>query len=96
MNSMEAMASDCPQREIEVATELSGAEVVISVCDHGVGIPSAIKDRIFEPFFTTKPAGTGMGLAVCRTVVEEHEGRIWAETSNAGTAIRFTLKTSQS
>jgi signal transduction histidine kinase len=47
---------------------------------------------MFEPFFSTKPEGTGIGLAICRSIVEEHEGRIWAEPLDDGAAIYFVLK----
>jgi signal transduction histidine kinase len=50
---------------------------------------------MFEPFFTSKPEGTGMGLAICRSIIEAHDGRIWSEQSEQGTMFRFTLKVSK-
>jgi PAS domain S-box-containing protein len=94
MNGVEAMADSDSQREIDISTARESAnEMIVSVRDFGPGIELSIQERMFEPFFTTKPNGSGMGLAVCRTVIEEHEGRIWAENLEHGAAIRFTLKT---
>jgi PAS domain S-box-containing protein len=66
--------------------------LLISVSDTGIGIPTDKIDRIFDTFFTTKPQGTGMGLAISRSIVESHGGRLWA-TSNSGrgSTFRFTL-----
>jgi len=66
--------------------------LLISVSDTGIGIPTDKVDRIFDTFFTTKPQGTGMGLAISRSIVESHGGRLWA-TSNSGrgSTFRFTL-----
>jgi two-component system sensor kinase FixL len=64
--------------------------VVIS--DNGHGIPADRLPLIFEPFFTTKSNGTGIGLAVSKTIVESHGGRIWAENNpHGGATFRFTL-----
>ena len=66
--------------------------VEIAVGDAGHGIPADALARIFDPFFTTKPNGMGMGLAISRTIVEAHGGRLWAENRNGGgAAFRFTL-----
>ena len=60
--------------------------------DAGPGIPADTLARIFDPFFTTKPNGMGMGLAISRTIIEAHGGRLWAENkSDGGAAFRFTL-----
>jgi signal transduction histidine kinase len=66
--------------------------VQVAVEDSGVGIDSEIGDRIFQPLFTTKVNGMGMGLSICRSIVEAHRGRIWA-TPNLpfGTVFQFTL-----
>jgi signal transduction histidine kinase len=62
------------------------------VSDTGVGVPADKIDQIFDTFFTTKPQGTGMGLAISRSIVESHGGRLWA-TSNSerGSTFQFTL-----
>jgi signal transduction histidine kinase len=76
-----------------VATGLSGPETVqVSVEDSGPGLSAQARQHLFEPFFTTKPRGMGMGLLFCRSIVEGHGGRLWADDSTAGGAIfRFTL-----
>jgi hypothetical protein len=65
-----------------------GVQVLISVCDTGVGLPTGMADEIFNAFFTTKPQGSGMGLAISRSIVESHGGRLWA-TSNDGRGATF-------
>jgi signal transduction histidine kinase len=66
--------------------------VTVSVSDSGVGIPADKLDQIFSAFVTTKPAGTGMGLAISRTIVESHEGKLWAEANvGRGATFHFTL-----
>jgi PAS domain S-box-containing protein len=95
LNGMEAMASVAANRSLEILTaSASENEVQVTVRDHGAGLSEETKSHMFEPFFTTKPGGTGMGLAICRSIIEEHEGRIWADSFDDGTAIHFTLRTS--
>lgn len=92
-NGMEAMAENDAPKILEISTARGGPdEVLISVYDRGSGIPEQINARIFEPFFTTKNEGTGMGLAICRSIIEAHDGQIWAERSNESTVFCFTLK----
>jgi signal transduction histidine kinase len=67
-------------------------QVEVAVVDAGVGIDPKYRNRIFEPFFTTKTDGMGMGLAICRGIVEACGGRLWATSnSDCGTAVRFAL-----
>ena len=67
-------------------------ELTVSVSDSGAGIAQDHAERLFEAFFTTKKSGMGMGLAICRSIVEAHQGRIWAEpNAPRGTVISFTL-----
>jgi signal transduction histidine kinase len=62
------------------------------VADSGPGIDAGIVDRIFNPLFTTKSNGMGMGLAICRSIIEGHDGRLWASTGAQGGAVfEFTL-----
>ena len=66
--------------------------VLLTITDHGCGIDASIADRLFEPLFTTKAEGLGMGLAVCRSVVENHGGRISFEPNpKGGTVFRIAL-----
>jgi PAS domain S-box-containing protein len=93
-NAMEAMTEVPNGRELVLRTEKRGAEIMISVEDRGAGIAPDVIGRIFEPFFSTKAHGTGMGLAICRSIIESHDGRIWAENRpEGGAAFRFLLRT---
>ncbi|MGH8659696.1 MAG: ATP-binding protein [Gammaproteobacteria bacterium] len=80
-NGTEAMeGTESGACHVTVTTGLTAkGEIEIQVCDSGAGIAPAVRDRLFAPFFTTKPRGLGMGLAVCRPIVERHGGRIWAD-----------------
>jgi signal transduction histidine kinase len=93
MNSSEAMQAvmDRP-RELVIRSRQDEAQVLLSVTDCGVGISTENADRLFNPFFTTKSSGMGMGLSICRSIVEDHGGRLWA-TANIphGATFQFTL-----
>jgi len=65
---------------------------VVVVRDSGVGLDSKSLDRLFEPFYTTKPQGMGMGLAICRSIIEAHGGKLWAiANEDRGAIFQFTL-----
>src|SRR5262249_21309217 len=94
-NAFQAMSA-CPpaQRRLEITTSSFGSNAILSVRDSGPGI-SLADDSLFVPFSTTKEDGLGIGLSICRTIVEGHRGRIWVETSDAsGTLICLSLPTS--
>ena len=94
MNGVEAMGRGTERtRELMVSsTPAEPGSVLVSVEDTGAGLDPAVAERIFEPFFTTKSEGLGMGLSICRSIVEGHRGRLWASPSAPhGAAIRFTV-----
>jgi len=86
LNAIEAMKDS--GGVLTVKSQLEDSRVLISVRDTGVGLPADKADQIFDAFFTTKPQGSGMGLAISRSIVESHGGRIWA-TSNDGRGASF-------
>ena len=93
-NAIEAM-QDAPRRELIVATQAMSNEslVEVSVSDTGTGIAPELAEQLFQPFITTKKHGMGVGLSICRTIVESHGGKIWVESEpNRGTVFRFTLR----
>jgi PAS domain S-box-containing protein len=94
MNAVEAMqlVTDRPRELVIQSRSDETGRVLASVSDTGVGIAAEKADRLFNPFFTTKSGGMGMGLAICRSIVEAHGGRLWA-TANVpdGAAFQFTL-----
>ena len=92
-NGIEAMQGQ-QRRELVVATNpVQGGMVQISVADTGPGLPDEVRKRLFEPFVTTKASGMGVGLSVCRAIVEAHQGRLWADDNpGGGTVFRFTVR----
>ena len=90
-NAVQATAG-CEVREVLVSAAFDGDTVTVSVADSGVGIPPDVRDNLFEPFRTTKAKGLGLGLPICRTIIEAHGGRLWAEANSPrGSVFRFTL-----
>ncbi len=92
-NAIEAMSNAAGERIITISTESYGAnEISIQVKDTGPGISEELMPHIFEPFFSTKKSGTGIGLAICRSIVEAHSGRIAASNQACGGAVfQFNL-----
>ena len=91
-NAVEA-TEGCERRDLLISTAaVSDEEVELAVTDSGVGLSDEIAERLFEPFNSTKELGLGVGLSICRTIVEAHGGRLWAEPGpEGGTVFRFTL-----
>src|SRR6202035_4822739 len=93
-NGVEAMSGVTERaRELMVCSSLAEpGSVLVSVEDTGMGLDPAVAERVFEPFFTTKPEGLGMGLAICRSIVEAHGGRLWVSPrAPHGADVRFTV-----
>jgi two-component system sensor kinase FixL len=93
-NAIEAM-QDRLRRELVIGTSAQAEDgvVVVSVSDTGGGLAPEVAAQLFQPFVTTKKHGMGVGLSICRTIVESHGGKIWAESQpDEGTTFRFTLR----
>lgn len=93
INACQAMANvhDRP-RTLRISTSLQHNEAVLEITDSGTGIAEDILPSLFDPFFTTKPTGLGMGLSICRSIIEFHGGHICVDsTEGVGTQFRFTL-----
>jgi PAS domain S-box-containing protein len=96
INAADAMSSvaDRP-RILRIESRLDpGGSALVAVEDSGIGLDAGLVERIFEPLFTTKPGGMGMGLSICRSIVEAHGGRLWASPGSPhGAVFRFTVPT---
>jgi len=97
LNAAEAMGSvEEGPRKLLISTEQDQAGVLVAVRDTGPGIDPAHLDRVFDAFYTTKPSGTGMGLSICRSIINAHGGRLWAEANEPrGAVFQFTLPAAQ-
>jgi len=92
MNGAEAMSTTAENlRALVIASRLESDEVTITVEDSGAGIDSKDSDQIFEAFFTTKPTGMGMGLAICRSIVAAHNGRLWASPGTSRGTVFYVV-----
>jgi C4-dicarboxylate-specific signal transduction histidine kinase len=95
MNAVEAMQGIVGRpRTLAVRSyEDEARQIVVSVSDNGPGIPGEMADRVFDAFFSTKPAGLGMGLSICRSIIEDHSGQLRATThqDGPGATFHFTL-----
>jgi PAS domain S-box-containing protein len=97
LNAVEAMGSvEAEPRELLISTEQDHAGVLVAVRDSGPGIDPAHLQRVFDAFYTTKSSGMGMGLSICRSIIEAHGGRLWAEANEPrGAIFQFTLPGAQ-
>jgi C4-dicarboxylate-specific signal transduction histidine kinase len=92
VNGMDAMADCRGPRELLIGSRQEESDVVVRVEDSGVGLDAGTADKIFNPFFTTKEHGIGVGLSICRSIIESHDGRMWASPRPSGGAIfQFAL-----
>lgn len=98
MNGADAMGTIEGERKVlHVITSRSNGSIEVSVTDNGVGLDPDTADRAFEAFFTTKATGIGMGLSICRSIIEAHGGQIWVTTEKGtGSTFSFTLPPPQS
>jgi two-component system sensor histidine kinase DctS len=96
-NGMDAMsATPIARRVLRISARRRADEVVISIADNGCGIAPEVRDKLFTAFFSTKPDGMGIGLSICRSIIEFHRGRLWVEDNataagESGTIFTFTL-----
>ena len=94
VNAVEAMRdmSEGPRDVLLTSAKTEEDEVLVSVRDSGPGLAAAIRDSLFKAFQTTKPSGLGLGLSICRSIIESHGGRLWASANaTRGTIFQFTL-----
>jgi len=96
-NAIEVMIESSNDRRLEIATVANSDDAVeVSVADTGAGLTQEVAQHLFQPFVTTKRKGMGLGLSICRTIVEAHGGKIWVEAPpSGGTIFRFTLRTAR-
>jgi signal transduction histidine kinase len=97
INAIQAMGGlAAGVRELRITTENTESEGVrLAVRDSGPGLSSENFQRLFEPFYTTKPNGMGMGLSICRSIIEAHGGRLWATGQPRGALFQFTIPTNR-
>jgi C4-dicarboxylate-specific signal transduction histidine kinase len=93
VNALDAVAARSGgERRIDIRTRSAEDCVGVAVRDNGVGLDPEMAARAFEPFFTTKQGGLGMGLAISRSIIEAHRGRLWATAhAGGGATFEFTL-----
>ena len=93
-NALQSMVKiKASKKEIIVSYIVENNEVIVSVQDSGKGIDESIKEKLFKPFMSLKKEGMGIGLSICRSIIEDHKGKIWAENIPGGGAkFSFSLK----
>jgi signal transduction histidine kinase len=92
-NAMEAIdGAGAGERRVTLSASRANEETIeIQVRDSGPGLSAATAEKVFEPFYTTKSEGIGIGLALSRSIVDAHGGRLWADASSPGAVFRLTL-----
>jgi len=99
LNAVDAMGSvEEGARELSMRIERgqAGGGVLVEVGDSGAGIDPANHERVFEPFYTTKTSGVGLGLSICRSIIDDHGGRLWVSANKPrGALFHFTLPAAQ-
>jgi signal transduction histidine kinase len=94
LNGIEAMTGEGEaSRDLRISSRGDGAEaVLIAVADTGPGLAAGEPEQVFAAFYTTKPSGLGLGLSICRSIIEAHDGRLWASANEPrGAVFQFTL-----
>jgi PAS domain S-box-containing protein len=93
INSIDAMKEVSGVRELTIVSKpVEACQVLVAICDTGVGLPAQLRDLIFNAFVSTKPHGTGLGLRISRSIIESHGGRLWADANSPrGARFSFTL-----
>jgi signal transduction histidine kinase len=98
LNATEAMSTvDEGARELLISSEQSRTnDALVAVRDSGPGLDPDNIERVFEPFYTTKSSGVGMGLSICRSIIDAHGGRLWADANKPkGAVFQFTLPSAE-
>ncbi len=92
LNALEAMLEVEGARKLQISTALDQEGVRVTVADSGPGFAVENVEQVFEPFYTTKATGLGMGLSICRSIIDSHGGRFWASPKQSpGAQVQFTL-----
>ena len=89
-----ALEATPPESRVSIITECTEEHITIRIDDQGSGIDTEEGESVFDPFYTTKVEGMGLGLSICRAIIEAHDGKIWAENTTRGASFIFELPTS--
>jgi signal transduction histidine kinase len=90
-NGMDSM-KESSKKELYLSVSTRDDQMIFAVRDHGKGMAPEVREHIFDSFYTTKPEGMGMGLNICRSIIESHQGRLWFEDNpEGGCLFQFSL-----